>query len=79
MILTLELLLLFLNAGVFANKEFKEGELILKDHIFAAAQHSSNKVFSLCPPLETILLVNRTSLLSVFTEMKVTLELVTFA
>ncbi|XP_020570983.1 histone-lysine N-methyltransferase ATXR2 isoform X2 [Phalaenopsis equestris] len=30
--------------GVFSNMEFKEGELILKDQILVAAQHSSNKV-----------------------------------
>ncbi|KAM0937072.1 putative [histone H3]-lysine(4) N-trimethyltransferase chromatin remodeling SET family [Dioscorea sansibarensis] len=30
--------------GVYANKEFKEGELILKDQMLVAAQHSSNKV-----------------------------------
>ncbi|ONK61089.1 uncharacterized protein A4U43_C08F26140 [Asparagus officinalis] len=33
-----------IGKGVFANKEFKEGELILKDQILFAAQHSSNKV-----------------------------------
>ncbi|KAJ0974813.1 hypothetical protein J5N97_016778 [Dioscorea zingiberensis] len=32
------------RAGVYANKEFKEGELILKDEMLVAAQHSSNKV-----------------------------------
>ncbi|XP_029117181.1 histone-lysine N-methyltransferase ATXR2 isoform X1 [Elaeis guineensis] len=30
--------------GVYANSEFKEGELILKDQMLVAAQHSSNKV-----------------------------------
>ncbi|KAJ3693637.1 hypothetical protein LUZ60_009117 [Juncus effusus] len=30
--------------GVFATKEFKEGDLVLKDQILVGAQHSSNKV-----------------------------------
>ncbi|KAJ6853371.1 histone-lysine N-methyltransferase ATXR2 [Iris pallida] len=30
--------------GVYADMEFKEGELVLKDEMLAAAQHSSNKV-----------------------------------
>lgn len=31
-------------AGVCANKEFAEGDLILKDQILVGAQHSLNKV-----------------------------------
>ena len=35
---------MYLLQGVYATKDFKEGELVLKDQMFVGAQHSSNKV-----------------------------------
>lgn len=31
-------------AGVFADLDFQEGDLVLKDHMLFGVQHSSNKV-----------------------------------
>lgn len=33
-----------LTAGVYADIDFKEGELVLKDQMLVGAQHYSNKV-----------------------------------
>lgn len=38
----------FGSIGVYANSEFQEDELILKDEILVGIQHSSNKVTSTC-------------------------------
>lgn len=32
------------NSGVYADSDFGEGELVLKDQMLVGAQHSSNKV-----------------------------------
>lgn len=36
------------KAGVYADSDFGEGELVLKDQILVGAQHSSNKVLFVC-------------------------------
>jgi hypothetical protein len=47
-------------AGVFAKKDFDEGDLILKDEILVGAQHSLNKVRLLIKidPMYTLIFVS---------------------